>query len=760
MRHHLFQPDIDRGPDTIEENNNNNLDVSGLVCIGCKKEFAAVGACTTHMKTCSEIVHTCTKCMALFNSLAALHGHQSNGACYTAASNSKHSRPVSSREVSQLTDALSPQPASSGNVHVHALKLIRDVDGEPMATVKTKCTAAQTALIDDECAAFERYLMATIKGRGDDPQAKHNTTKKYKAFLARVLRFLIPAHATSTYTALLSLDHAPTLMELVDHLFAAAPNHEKPKPPQRSTSLAHLQIVLNYASSSDEHDITFQSAHGYVTEKLAELRPLVLAHEKSQTVQQQLGGSVCKIFENGERSEETFRHLEERIKYRFEAQFTVNNFLKESTADQLPKVFRWLSLQCLSEGHMSQRKETFQWLHHGRPPWPLDESGKQKPVDEKKKFFLSFWEERGTFTITQMRNKIGSDFGSEVAPELTYMLLELEKQAEVGDIVFGDELGNVLSDGAFRRFEQGGFARAGLVGASIQNHRHSLATFLVREGVTAPINAPLASSYAKAFNSSTRSMFGYVDPHKTKSGKGSRAYTKEIAGAEQRALAYMHHRNLVFLRPISGIYVVPTLANANGTADSHGVGSILSVDPFGKARVALLEFNDASGVFQLNHLSPNIITLPIDIACAFKLEGVNDVEWKSTHISSSSGWLTNWEGPIVPKELLATLCWEYTPEIIVESDAPTNFHSGQLVIHGNKLAEIRHLVSSDSLSKNMVAILYYTQVGTMQNGITKWILKLTKASTVCVVRKSTLTTLLDWHVGDDGVCIDLHHHRK
>jgi hypothetical protein len=90
----------------------------------------------------------------------------------------------------------------------------------------------------------------------------------------------------------------------------------------------------------------------------------------------------------------------------------------------------------LVDATIPQSKETYQYLKFGQAPFALVSS--TSPIPQSQRYYLSFRDSRGAFNVTQAQNKTGSDFSSEVAPELSELLQQLHSNFKHGEYVFGN----------------------------------------------------------------------------------------------------------------------------------------------------------------------------------------------------------------------------------------------------------------------------------------------------------------------------------
>jgi hypothetical protein len=317
--------------------------------------------------------------------------------------------------------------------------------------------------------------------------------------------------------------------------------------------------------------------------------------------------------------------------------------LQDFDTPQAINDFVFESILTITEAHLPQRTGTYSGLKFGVPP-PIT-SNNEDP------FWLYLRKDRGTFHISQIGprpNKVGkSDPCGELAPELTHVingviewLKELRTSRGVDDTpdafhgipVFPSSLLKHFSKKGFEEFEKRGWKSLCLVGATVNNHRHSLADWLCMNNITPEKNLQLASSYASAMNTSISKLFGSRIPVSRESEIG-RGYNKRASDPTVRRFsAHQHMRNHVFKKPTDGLFMIE-FAPAR-----HAAASIMTNDVLTQTTLlALHHRDDASGVYQqpcLDDKADAFLVLPRAVSTVAPLIGVNQGTWDSEHC----GW--------------------------------------------------------------------------------------------------------------------------
>ena len=598
-----------------------------FVCSGCHQHFSHRGAKTTHEKTCVETQQKkCPTCKVCFKTSSQFHGHQSRGRC------AKRHRTTASSSLNSDNGTSTIVPCAERPSR--SIKRQKRTTETPCALVghakRGELSRSQQTMVSDAKDMFKIWLNAHRSARGvhSTGELSTKTHTPYMHVMTAVLTCMFQMIPPAR-TLICAIHQLATVtgMELVLSQLCASKGGCSAY--HNSVKLEKLKVLIQHWTSDNDHDVhmeDFEDALEVVSEEEGRLRPLVTKEKNAARLKAELVG-IGDVFAddpgpsgNGLKAPSFIERL--RARWVSHARFMkANACLKWELAGH--------GLVALSDGLIANRKQHYQWMMHGKAPYPLDENGDvQLPQSPRKQFFVSFREQRGAYTMTAVRTKTGVNFDSEVPAELTMLIRELETHISYCGVVFPNASGGLCTDKQFAALEASAFS----AGATTQNSRYATGDHL--RAIHVSPHDQLAMAYAHAMNTSVRCIFGVSGAPKPTKGGGRGAYTPSTIQSALQFEALTHHRNMVFCAPLSGHVLVSLDGGQLHLASMHAITPMCDV-------IIAVMVQTPDGGFRVDS-SPNIriIQIPITVATNLQLSGTDKLTWQGGDLNC---WRAPWK---------------------------------------------------------------------------------------------------------------------
>ena len=559
-----------------------------LYCDACNKPCKNHHGLLIHRKTCAKLHEfECVQCKKKFKSQAALHGHSKahRDGSRTPAVVAPRARPH--HEVTRLATFLpDPSPEPEREPMPETFVFIDDDIDELMGTTKANTPKPPphqvTTLIDNYLEPYGAYASEQIDGRGLGLHVENKTAKKYVDYARRILLHVATEHTTDEKALLHALASAD-----MEALIASTLANVK-------TGSTILQYVTRFTTFMTYATIDAElwqpaaekaKAHGSGVlkkqENINQARHGMQGHsnlfvQASANASGTMGGNP-EAADNalagpGEVHADFNVRMKARARVHKELLADLHAIETIDLKNDRSIIQRFMHV--LSESHLPQRPCTYVSLRFGVPINPFLSGFELNNNAMDNPFWLTWYDVRGCYGLSQMKNKIGSDVFCELAPEITPLVSSfLEKLAankHARDVwgmpLFPKRDGEAYSGEGFFQWMSAYFSTVpeleGL-NVTIMNHRHAVASWLLKNGINPRGDAAsklLAESYAAGMNTSQKMLSG-VDQRLSREGLG--AYNKQESSLlGLNLLASQHMRHSLF-SSFNGQLIMPDLRDSN-----------------------------------------------------------------------------------------------------------------------------------------------------------------------------------------------------